>query len=81
MSLYLRTDNPARTPAEAAHPTLEAENLHLRMRVAVLSEALRAAEEELNACRFGECAWAKAQPPVLPYALAVLEADKREFSS
>lgn len=81
MSPYPRTDNPTRTPAEADHPPLDLENLHLRMRVAVLSEALRAAEEELTACRFGECAWAKAHPPVIPYALAVLEADRREFSS
>lgn len=52
--LYMQTLNPALTPADRAH-ALELENSTLRMRVAVLTEALRAAEEELTAHRFGEC--------------------------
>ncbi len=78
MTFYPRNEAPARTPAEVAHG-LESENAHLRMRVAVLTEALRAAEEELTACRFGECGWAKAPPA--PYAVAVLAADRREFGA
>lgn len=53
MSPYPLNTAPAATPAEAHHP-LVLENTTLRMRVAVLSEALRAAEEELNTYRFGE---------------------------
>jgi hypothetical protein len=54
MPLYPRNLTPAPTPAESPR-NLELENSTLRMRVAVLTEALRAAEEELTAHRFGEC--------------------------
>lgn len=64
--LYPVNLSPARTPAEAMHP-LEIENVTLRMRVAVLTEALRAAEEELTAHRFGECEWARASMPLAAF--------------
>lgn len=57
--LYPTNLTPAATPAEAHH-ALELENSTLRMRVAVLTEALRAAEEELTMHRFGECEHAAA---------------------
>lgn len=52
--LYEIKHNPVRTPAEANH-ALELENTHLRMRVAVLTEALRAAEEELSKHLLDDC--------------------------
>lgn len=57
--LYPINLNPVATPAER-EIILERENAVLRMRVAVLSEALRAAEDELTTLRFEEAA------PVLP---------------
>lgn len=59
--LYPRNHSPALTPAEKGL-SLEAENAILQMRVAVLSEALRAAEEELTTRRFD----APEQPAALP---------------
>lgn len=51
--LYPFNPIPASTPAEREAALLR-ENNALQMRVTVLSEALRAAEEELTAYRFGE---------------------------
>lgn len=79
--LYMTNLAPVATPADR-EANLELENSTLRMRVAVLTEALRAAEEELTAHRFGECEWASAGVVLSqPYALARLAADKREFGS
>jgi hypothetical protein len=55
--LYLRNYNPVPTPAERDH-ALMLENTTLRMRLAVVTEALRAAEAELTHHRLGECEWA-----------------------
>jgi hypothetical protein len=79
--LYMTNLSPVATPADR-EANLELENSTLRMRVAVLTEALRAAEEELTAHRFGECEWASSGVVLSPvYALAKLAADKREFGS
>lgn len=78
--LYPRTASPIRTPAERV-AFLEVENNTLRMRVAVLTEALRAAEEELTAHRFGECEWAAGGVILAPYAFARVMAEKKEFGS
>lgn len=50
---HLTKLNPVATPAER-EMLLERENTVLRMRVTVLTEALRAAEEELTSLRFGD---------------------------
>ena len=57
---------------------LELENMTLRMRVTVLTEALRAAEEELTKHRFGECEWAAAGV-TLPHAVIQGVFNKREW--
>lgn len=46
--------NPVPTPAERVH-ILERENRRLEMRVAVLTEALHAVEEELSKRCEGDC--------------------------
>ena len=64
--MYLTTLSPVPTPADRAH-ALELENTTLRMRLAVVTEALRAAEEELTKHRFGECEWATAGLSFTPF--------------
>ena len=64
-NLYPVNLNPAPTPADRSH-ALELENATLRMRLAVVTEALRAAEEELTQHRFGECEWATAGLTMIP---------------
>ena len=64
-NLYPVNLNPAPTPADRAH-ALELENSTLRMRLTVVTEALRAAEEELTRHRFGECEWASAGVTLVP---------------
>lgn len=79
--LYMTNFAPARTPAER-DANLELENATLRMRVAVLTEALRAAEEELTKHRFGECEWASAGMVLSPaFPVAKVAAEKKEFGS
>ncbi len=74
--------SPVPTPAErdrvAEMAALSLENTTLRMRVAVLTEALRAAEEELTKHNFGECEWAAAGV-TLPHALVRGVFNKREW--
>jgi hypothetical protein len=65
-ALYPVNHNPAATYADRAH-ALELENTTLRMRLAVVTEALRAAEEELTKHRFGECEWATAGLSFTPF--------------
>jgi hypothetical protein len=75
--LYPRKLNPVPTPAEREQ-LLEIENATLRMRVAVLTEALRAAEEELTKHHFGECEWASGGV-TLPHAVVQGVFNKREW--
>lgn len=80
LPLYPLNLSPIRTPAERDHALL-LENQTLRMRLAVVTEALRAAEEELNRHRFGECEWASAGVMGIPFRDALRAAEKKEFGS
>lgn len=69
MNPHTLTLNPVPTPAER-EMLLERENAVLRMRVTVLTEALRAAEEELTTLRFADqnCEHASAGVVLPPHA-------------